>query len=575
MVITKTFVHQLHYIISEPSTNDLIGWADPEYDNNSFFLKPHDKRFAELVLKRHFKHGNVSSFVRQLHMYGFHKLPNTENNTKNQTANTNHNAPKTKLHKSEMVWYFTHPSGYFTRDSNRELLSKIHRKTTGMGKDGKRKNILSPVCVSYFDHNGNPIHSQHVNMFQNNLPLTDRFGNQTEINMGNQLNMMNEVPRGSVSYNNTPGSQVRVPEARTYSQPLLQTSPRLQTVVGASNQNNNIRISQSTSENNGIYYGSDNNSSFTTTSSLLLPYNRNNLQFHIQSQNNLPLQTTYNITSSSSMMSLPYMTSSIPISPSVGYIPQAAPSSNHQSVLKPTPLNGTDPIPISTYDGVNKPTTRPYFINGENTQSIPNLPITQKIYVEKTNSNILIPVTYSLVGPVPQHSSQPALTKLKNSEPSTQDYTQPKVLPLSSDSKITEVNNTSAISTSSVPKKNSEEPLLSPVHPTQKVLSDNNDNNRSEKESQLDKNIQACLSNNLQDLVKSLVSITDTLNRIRSPDCLISSRLNITTDDSGKVNIELDGKQIKLDQLINMLSEVKTKLIDNDDIISKTLISAD
>lgn len=270
-MIAKTFVHQLHSIILEPSTNDLIGWVSPEEDDNSFFLKPYDKNFAELVLKRHFKHGNVSSFVRQLHMYGFHKLPKNDGANRNKTNIKDENVSNTKLQKSEIVWYFIHPSGCFTKDSNKELLSKIQRKTTGMGKDGKRKNILSPVCVSYFDPNGKPIHAQHINMLKHNLPLADHFGNPVEISMANQLNIMDKVQGRSISCVNIQGNQLRVPKARTYSHPLLQASPRPETPIGAPIQNNNPRVSHSSLESNGIYYSSSNSSSFSTASSVSLP----------------------------------------------------------------------------------------------------------------------------------------------------------------------------------------------------------------------------------------------------------------------------------------------------------------
>ncbi|CAD6625504.1 CEI_1a_G0022090.mRNA.1.CDS.1 [Saccharomyces cerevisiae] len=136
----KTFVHQLHAILLEPEVNKWIYWSPT--DNTVFFLKPYDPNFSTHVLKRYFKHGNVNSFVRQLHMYGFHKLSHPSPDQ----SSANHGNVK------ELVeWKFTHPSGFFFKEANAGILNKIQRKSTGVGKDGKRKNILSPISVSYVD----------------------------------------------------------------------------------------------------------------------------------------------------------------------------------------------------------------------------------------------------------------------------------------------------------------------------------------------------------------------------------------------------------------------------------------
>lgn len=96
----KTFVHQLHAILLEPEVNKWIYWSPT--DNTVFFLKPYDPNFSTHVLKRYFKHGNVNSFVRQLHMYEFRKLshPSPDQSSAN------------KGNVKELVeWKFTHPSG--------------------------------------------------------------------------------------------------------------------------------------------------------------------------------------------------------------------------------------------------------------------------------------------------------------------------------------------------------------------------------------------------------------------------------------------------------------------------------
>ncbi|CAI4500534.1 BBM_1a_G0022280.mRNA.1.CDS.1 [Saccharomyces cerevisiae] len=136
----KTFVHQLHAILLEPEVNKWIYWSLT--DNTVFFLKPYDPNFSTHVLTRYFKHGNVNSFVRQLHMYGFHKLSHP---SPDQSSANNSNV------KELVEWKFTHPSGFFFKEANAGILNKIQRKSTGVGKDGKRKNILSPIPVSYVD----------------------------------------------------------------------------------------------------------------------------------------------------------------------------------------------------------------------------------------------------------------------------------------------------------------------------------------------------------------------------------------------------------------------------------------
>lgn len=43
------------------------------------------------------------------------------------------------------------PIWILLQKANAGILNKIQRKSTGVGKDGKRKNILSPISVSYVD----------------------------------------------------------------------------------------------------------------------------------------------------------------------------------------------------------------------------------------------------------------------------------------------------------------------------------------------------------------------------------------------------------------------------------------
>ncbi|CAI2178370.1 6182_t:CDS:2 [Funneliformis geosporum] len=68
------FLNKLYNMVNDPQSNDLITWSEA---GNSFLVKrPQD--FAKEVLPRFFKHNNFSSFVRQLNMYGFHKIPHLQ-----------------------------------------------------------------------------------------------------------------------------------------------------------------------------------------------------------------------------------------------------------------------------------------------------------------------------------------------------------------------------------------------------------------------------------------------------------------------------------------------------------------
>lgn len=66
------FIAKLYEIVNQPQKPDLVHWST-EHDGKAFVITdPVD--FATIILPRFFKHGNYSSFVRQLNIYGFRKI---------------------------------------------------------------------------------------------------------------------------------------------------------------------------------------------------------------------------------------------------------------------------------------------------------------------------------------------------------------------------------------------------------------------------------------------------------------------------------------------------------------------
>ncbi|KAG5640818.1 hypothetical protein DXG03_006934 [Asterophora parasitica] len=68
------FLQKLHEMVNDPNNHELIRWSEA---GDSFYVLDHE-RFAREVLGRWFKHQNFASFVRQLNMYGFHKIPHLQ-----------------------------------------------------------------------------------------------------------------------------------------------------------------------------------------------------------------------------------------------------------------------------------------------------------------------------------------------------------------------------------------------------------------------------------------------------------------------------------------------------------------
>ncbi|KAI1201465.1 HSF-type DNA-binding-domain-containing protein [Nemania serpens] len=93
-IVQTAFIHKLYNMLEDPNIQHLISWSSSA---ESFVMSP-SSDFSK-VLAQYFKHTNVSSFVRQLNMYGFHKVSDVFHTGNPETA----------------LWEFKHGGGNFKR----------------------------------------------------------------------------------------------------------------------------------------------------------------------------------------------------------------------------------------------------------------------------------------------------------------------------------------------------------------------------------------------------------------------------------------------------------------------------
>ena len=93
-VVQTAFIHKLYNMLEDRSIQHLISWSNT---NESFVMSPSNE-FSK-VLAQYFKHTNISSFVRQLNMYGFHKVSDVFHTGSPDSA----------------LWEFKHGNGNFKK----------------------------------------------------------------------------------------------------------------------------------------------------------------------------------------------------------------------------------------------------------------------------------------------------------------------------------------------------------------------------------------------------------------------------------------------------------------------------
>ncbi|KAI0364680.1 hypothetical protein BV20DRAFT_955707 [Pilatotrama ljubarskyi] len=104
---TNNFVTKLYQMINDPKSSQFINWTE----HGTSFVVSNVGEFSRTILGSHFKHNNFSSFVRQLNMYGFHKINRT---------------PRAQRTSADVqTWEFSHHK--FLR-GRPDLLEEIKRK---------------------------------------------------------------------------------------------------------------------------------------------------------------------------------------------------------------------------------------------------------------------------------------------------------------------------------------------------------------------------------------------------------------------------------------------------------------
>ncbi|KAJ7789404.1 hypothetical protein B0H14DRAFT_2397539, partial [Mycena olivaceomarginata] len=120
------FLNKLYEMVSDPKTDKLISWSDV---GDSFYIY-NQEEFSRDVLPSWFKHQNIASFVRQLNMYGFHKIPHLQQGVLKSQAGSEH-------------WNFIHPN--FRRDQP-DLLCYIQRKKSTTAGEEERETAALPAA---------------------------------------------------------------------------------------------------------------------------------------------------------------------------------------------------------------------------------------------------------------------------------------------------------------------------------------------------------------------------------------------------------------------------------------------
>ncbi|KAI5148162.1 hypothetical protein ENBRE01_0150 [Enteropsectra breve] len=128
-VYLSQFIGKLYGIVNDPRYQNYIRWGP----TGSSFLIVNPVEFTHLVLSDNFKHTNISSFIRQLNKYDFHKVKSTES---------------AKKRRGSGIWEFVHKN--FKKD-RLDLIKQIVRKKSTGDKSSVSRNERTKDSQEY-DH---------------------------------------------------------------------------------------------------------------------------------------------------------------------------------------------------------------------------------------------------------------------------------------------------------------------------------------------------------------------------------------------------------------------------------------
>lgn len=117
------FILKLWTMVNDPSNEDYIQWTP---DGESFKVLSKEN-FEKVVLPKYFKHSNYSSFVRQLNMYGWHKVQDITSGA---------------MQSGDEIRQFKSP--YFIR-GREELLDNIVRNKSSKGSDEEDETDMGRI----------------------------------------------------------------------------------------------------------------------------------------------------------------------------------------------------------------------------------------------------------------------------------------------------------------------------------------------------------------------------------------------------------------------------------------------